>query len=203
MSNFAIGQYSTQAIGRQEQAHIPVSVVGFWSRDPITIYCKRGWSEKKEWGFSLSVSSGGRDTKVVASDADAYVNYGEALIAACCVIKELEGKVDEIEAFYQIRAEELRQEHAAQEAAKQAAIDADPAMGDHAARKIILQAELMLDDPAGNRETAIRAYRRGTDSQYTIYLRKYNKLICEFGGKRISKQAAIAALAMCSARVVE
>lgn len=200
--NFTIERMDYKTIGR-EQRSIPVQVVGFWSRDPISIYCQRGWSEEVKWKFSLSVSSGGRDTKVVESDADAYINYGEAIVAAAMLIKDLEANVDQIEAGYQEYRAELAAAAERERAAKQALIDADPEMGTGKATRIIKQVILDLEDPARGRELAIQAYRRGTDVRNIIYVRKYTKLVCEFAGKRISKQEAIEILSQCSAREVE
>lgn len=193
MSNFTIAPFTYHDIGRTQRS-IAVSVVGFWSRDPITIYCQRGWSEKREWKFSLSVSSGGRDTDVIKSDADAYINYGEALVAAAMVIKDLEANVDAIEAGYQEYVAELEAERARLDAEKQAKIDADLPFGN--SRAVGLIASLLAD----GRSALIKTFERGQDRPGSVSLVVGAKSVFYINTRRVGKADAVAYLAKCSAR---
>jgi hypothetical protein len=128
---FSIAQFDVNSIGRNYgQCSIPVSVKGYWSRDVINIYIRRNsfveTSDINElWKFEVSNSSGGRDTKEIADDAQAIRNYGQAMIAVADLIDQLKLQVAEFEQQYQARIEQDRKEReiAQAELAKKAAAD--------------------------------------------------------------------------------
>lgn len=195
-NGFTVGEWSIKSVARN-QCSIPVSVAGFWSRDPVSIYCHRRYSG--QWKFSVNVSSGGRDDKVIASDGEAYINYGEAIVAAACVAQELERRVDEIEAEYQAYSAELALIASREEAERQAKYDMDQPLGRRRAKQML---EVAIADAGLKGGVAIEAYRRGSDIKVMIYVERMMKTVISWGGGRISKQYALELLEDCSARPV-
>jgi len=105
---------------------INVKVDGFWS-SPMTLYVNRAFSGN--WVYSISNSSGGRDTDV-CDELTAYRNYGNAMVALVEFAKTLDH--DKLEAGYQNYIEtvckpeeEARKRRAAKIKEEQ---DADPAI---------------------------------------------------------------------------
>jgi hypothetical protein len=199
---FTIAPYTFNEIGRNQRS-IAVKVVGFWSQDPISIYVQRGWSEKVEWKFSLSVSSGGRDSKVVASDAEAYTNYGEAIVAAASVIRDMEANIDLIEAGYQEYRAELAAEQARLEAEKQVRIAADEPIGKIRAKAIV--AQLAAESALNTHREVIREFKvRGDDEKrlFSAVTRDKTKFYYGYGSLIISRSDLIAKIADFSAQGV-
>jgi hypothetical protein len=139
--------------------HIPVAVVGFWSRDPISIRVSRDYdwaasraariesgdpdAEVAKWKVEVSHSSGGRHTDSVPDDLDAETNFGAALIAAAGYARTLRERAPEFEAArneFRV-AEKARRE--AEERAQAEREAADPPMG-------FVAAKALLDGLTGN-----------------------------------------------------
>ena len=145
---FEILPFDMAAIGRSGSGRIEVRVVGYWSRDPIEVRIERDWysayrAQRESgveadpltlWKVSVSHSSGGRDTDQ-ADDCTASRNFGKALIAAADLACTFDFAV--CEAAHVERAAEDQARRDAEEAAKQAAIDADPALGHEYAKSLV------------------------------------------------------------------
>lgn len=129
-------------IGRLNKTVIRYTVNGFWSHDPISIYVTREFKRQDAdvvfyWKATVSWSCGGRDKTTLPSDIDATVNFANALKLAASAAMYIEGESDKLEASYQAkRAEEkvLEKEQAERE---KAAFDADPAMGEEVAKRVV------------------------------------------------------------------
>lgn len=133
--NYQIQEWSYEAIGKKDMRSIAISVVGYWSRDIITVYTTRTFDGG--WDFSIVYGSGGRDSKVEPDDCVAVRNFAEALVAASLIVEELRQHTDRLEAYYQEYLDELRAEAEAERARRQAELDADPALGEYVAKGMI------------------------------------------------------------------
>ena len=195
----------------QGRAHLPVQVHGYWSRDPITVRIQRGGAfsmvaEEGVWSAEISHSSGGRDTKVVASDIEASKNFGAALVAAAVFAEMILARSAELEAVYVAWREELAAEGERRRVARAAALEADKAIGAEAEP---LLAKLIAAAKAGtDRVTTVSAahHRRGED-RYPTYIRVEHRrhtgvTLIEVGGQRVSRAAAVAKIAELSQRTV-
>lgn len=209
-------QYTLPAVDMntigQGRAHLPVRVHGYWSNDPITVRIERGGmfsanAQEGEWTAQISHSSGGRDTKVVASDIEAAKNFGAALTAAAVFAEMILARSAELEAIYVAWREELRQQGEAERAAKAAAFAADKPLGVEAATELLTK--LVAAAKAGTERTtsvAVAHFRRG-EERYPTYIRVEHRrrtgaTMIEVGSTRMSRAAAIAKIAELSQRAV-
>ena len=186
---------NAEEIGRNGGASIRFKVKGFWSSDTIRIYVDRKYGTT--WYISLSNSSGGRDPKEVADDAEAYINYGQALIAAGEFAKKLQESFPEFEKFFQIRRAELAAEYEAEEVAKQAAFDADEALGEDAAKKLM---NTLVTDVTYGKSSMIVAYDRGEYTKKNIQVTTNGNTTWTIRGNRVSKAEVIKHLTTSSVR---
>lgn len=191
---FTIDEYDLVRIGRNGMGSINAKVVGFWSGSSITLYINRRFSTMAdaEWTFSVSNSSGGRDTKEVEDDMVAYKNYAAALSALCDLGAELKSETAKMEAAFQVQRAADRQEREAQKAAEQAIFDADLPMGE--VKAAILVEEMALTGAYAH------AFRRGTEYAMLVECVRREKTKYYFGGSIIAKKALVAKLAEFSAR---
>lgn len=190
---FKIAEYDLEQIGRCSTSSIRCKVTGFWSGDSISIYIHRDLLERAaKWKFTLSNSSGGRDTKEVESDAVAYKNFAAAMNAMCDLILELEGQVPVLEQHYQAMREELRLEREAEKAAEQAKFDADLPLGADTAEVLV--------NSMTTTNSHIKGYRRGQDRPVMVNAVTRMKTKYYMGGSVISKKDLIAQLAEFSSR---
>jgi hypothetical protein len=148
--------------------HLRVTVDGFWS-DVVSITIHRvgyNYAEPSEWTFNVSHSSGGFVDKF--DHLQASINFGLANIAAAEYCRELQQRVDEIEAAFvhnmktviALQEEELR--------ILTEKINADPEIGVTIAKATIKK---MLDDNADGKIPVVSAsYRANPDSKMRIVL---------------------------------
>ena len=189
---YKIAEYDLEAIGRNGMGSIRCKVEGFWSSDQITIYVNRNFD--KQWNFTLSNSSGGRDNKEIENDMVAYKNYAAAMTAMCDLGLELQSEqsLHNLEFSYQVRREEDRKEREAQKAAEQAAIEADLPLGE--VKAAMLVEEMSLTGAYAH------AYARATEYPYLVECVRREKTKYYFSGGIMAKKALIAKLATMSAR---
>ena len=189
---FKIAEYDLDRIGRNGMGSIRCKIKGFWSSDQITIYIDRRFGN--DWKFSLSNSSGGRDTAEIENDMDAYKNYAAAMTAMCDLGLELQSEqsLHKLEFSYQVQREEDRKEREVQKAAEQAAFDADVAMGE-------VKAAMLVEEMALTGAYA-HAFRRGQEYPYLVECIRREKTKYYFGGGIMAKKALIAKLAEMSTR---
>jgi len=194
---------------RNGNTNINVSVYGYWSSSAISIYVSRDFNfyrDKDEvvpqWKFSITHSSGGRDTSVVPSDLIAEFNFGHALIAATQYAAELQARADEFEAVYQEQRELNRLEDEEAKAKKKAAYDADIELGDQVAKGLINDAVTSLKElPGYGRKIEIQFMERGSEHRVVkivVILRE--NISFTHNGERVSKKVAIEKLANASTR---
>lgn len=176
-------------IGSTGSGRVTCKVHGYWSRDSITLYIHREFN--KQWNVTLSHSSGGRDTKEVASDLDAEINFGRALIAMAEFGKTIETHFDEFETLYQAQREADRKEWEAQQAAKQAKIDADTPLG-------IMAAEVMMEMALCGK--VINVFKRGDTRPEPLTARYGRVTSFYFCGYRMAKKEVLRTLADSSNR---
>jgi hypothetical protein len=209
-ANFVIAAYDLEQIARSGYGNITCKVVGYWSRDSISLYVRRNftWAAdsgkgKGEWGFEVSHGSGGRDTKEVPSDLDAAANFGSAIIGMADLGKQLATQIEQLEVWYQDERAALKAQMAAERAAEQARIDADPAIGEQRAKLAIDAA--MAACRANGQPIDIRAVHRGQEDANTLRIERKvgsGMVRITLNGYASSRQEAIAKLAAASVRTV-
>lgn len=195
MSVYQIGEYDLTRIGANGCGSIHCSVTGYWSRDPLTLYINRGWAtsrEEGEWKFTLSHSSGGRDTKVVEDDLEATCNFAEGMTALANLGRELRTMTVQLEAFYQAQREADRLEREADKKAQEERVAADTPLGLMQAKRLMLDAEIA--------RSHISYFPRGSDRPSVIELQQRVKTKWYLNGVNASKSAVAEFLANCSER---
>lgn len=192
-TQFQVSEYTARGIARGER-NITVSVLGYWSRDPITVYVRRElFTSEIKWNITINHSSGGRDTDEVESDIDAEYNFGCALIEASKVARDIQNLIPEIEAEYQVYKAELKAEYLAEEK-----IEADPAIGSNASLKV---AEMITHAGAdrGN-DVTFMFYERDTERVVRVNVCKTHKTVFRVNGKAVSRNEVVELVSKCSAR---
>ena len=161
MANFDTANYiiTTHTIDNTNIT-LRTEVKGFWSSDVITAYVRfHSFSENPYWSYTISNSSGGRDTEAVPSDIEAYGYYAEALIALAAELEKLkETEAERTEAYFRY-VEELRAKSLAEKKAKQEAWDNETPITLEEATAII---EELSDLASTNKEATGKVFRRGT-----------------------------------------
>jgi hypothetical protein len=127
-------------------SRIQLKPFGFWSQDSISLYVSDYSYGSSEIDISMSVSSGGRDTKETKNDDDAYANYARCILLVSGIAKTLRENTEYIRQFLD---EERARWLAAQEAERKAleARDAaNPCLGEKEAKKVmkLIDAHLKL-----------------------------------------------------------
>ena len=129
--------------------------IGFWSSENVTIHVSRRWFPDA-WDFSISSSSGGRDTGEVLSDAEAYLNMSFTLRSAALMLAELQKNKDEFNQIYQQRYADILAEQEAANKNKQDRINTDPELFESVAKKLI-------NDLKNNKIERIDVFERGSE----------------------------------------
>jgi hypothetical protein len=204
--NYEITQVRTiEELGRNCGGTICFKARGYWSQDSISIYVRRGggWSVDPRWSVSILHSSGGRDPKEVASDAEAVRYFAETLIAAVDLAESIMAMTEQMEAFYQEQRAADKIERDLADAAKQALIDADEAIGTARAKAIVDQfgAESVLNP---YREVTREFKIRGGDGNkvFSAVSRDKTKFYYGNGNGVISRKDLIEAIANSSAATI-
>ncbi len=188
-TNFEINASNIETSVRSGYARATVKVKGYWSGDSITLYLERGRFGSKEWGISISHSSGGRDTKEVQCDIAAETNFGQALVAIAQYARELKARFPEFEAQYQEYVAELKAESVRLAEVRDGRIAAYEPVGDAIAKNLADQ--LFFGQ-------ALKARVRGWDESYsTVTFSKSlrGKTMFYVGGSVTSKKVFISKLA--------
>jgi hypothetical protein len=154
---FTIAAYDLQDIGARGNGSVAVQVAGYWSSDAIRLYIRREWNfhigdeSAFEWRAELSHSSGGREANPtkggIKCDLEAETNFGAALIAIAATGRAIMAQVATLEAAYQQQAVISKAQEEAAKAARQALIDADPAIGADVVKVKIESALALLKVP--------------------------------------------------------
>lgn len=167
---YGVQPYAINDIGRRGMGHIAVTAEGYWSSDPISIYVNRNWmwskddGDKHAWNITITHSSGGRDTNVVADDADAAENFAQALLLAVAEARKLHTLTDELEACFQARMAEEKAERERLEAEHADRIAKDEPMGEANAKAMCTIAKAQASVARGI-DTVITCIARGTDER--------------------------------------
>ena len=187
--NYAVSGDIASAGSTGDYVTFNIKVKGYWSDSSITVYARRGYSstDLSVWDTQITHSSGGRDTKEVASDAEASRYFAEALVAAADLAGDLMANVESIEANYQAYRAKLRAEFEAERVAEQAKKDADVPLGAAAAEDLI---QRMV--AGGISQVAV--YARGVDRPRPLTCTIRAKAKLYFCGGVIAKKDAIAML---------
>lgn len=186
-----------RADGSTGHFRIPIKVKGFWSGESITVYGDYRCYGSTGWKFTISHSSGGRDTKEVECDGEAAKNFGEAMIAAGNLVALLRSVsyinklTSEYESALALRAEQERIERQA----RQERIDADPAIGESVAKEFLENLEPNEIVIAIKRGEEVSSY-----SNREFRVSNYGNRTYYKNGERISKKEAIKQLAEYSER---
>ncbi|UTS52151.1 hypothetical protein [Synechococcus phage BUCT-ZZ01] len=200
MEQFKISKSIEEVIADAAHGYvsIPVKVQGFWSGDTIHIHVRRNrsmYTGGPGWKCSINQSSGGRDSKEVESDIQAYKNYGLALIEVANFCDILQHRTDEMEESFQQQLRITEEEIEKEEKAKRELIETDPALG----RERAVELALKLREEGG----VIDSFERASETKYTyiVYnlgLRSYYK-VGRYGEVKISFAKMIDELANSSA----
>lgn len=197
MSNYTIEKFD---ISRSSNRLVSrVKVKGYWSSDSITAYINREmrWDSNysattPEWKVSMSHSSGGRDTKEVADDLEAELNFAEAMTALALYVRDfLSTNLEKLEAAYQAEILEMKQREAdrLKEIAERIAADA-----------------LLSKDTVDNLlaaltyRTQIKAYSLGGTRPVYITLANNNNKTYRLNGERVAKRRVLEVLNSASIR---
>lgn len=219
---FTIAAYDLEEIGSRGNGSVAVKVAGYWSADAIRLYIRREWNWKPgkessyEWRAELSHSSGGRETDPakggIKCDLEAETNFGAALIAISATGRAILAQVATLEAAYQKEAELSRIEREAAEASKQAAIDADPAIGEQAIEARIDAALKHMQGPDApvSCQAVLNYLPRGQEQTQhnvctllVIWNGHTKRTTFRFNGSAVSRKEAVAKAAGLSARPVK
>jgi hypothetical protein len=186
-------EQTLESIGRRGAGSVDFKVKGFWSSSIITVYIQRDSYETVRWNAKISPSSGGRDTKEVESDAEAYQYFAEALAAAVDLARQYDQASDQLEEFYQLQRIDDRAEYSAYLAAEAAKVEADAPLGEEKAKRLIarmVSGEVQL----------LTVFARGQDAPRPLNCTIRAKAKLYFCGGIIAKAEAIRMLANSSAR---
>lgn len=192
--NYTIDSFDINTLGRSGMTSISCRVKGFWSSDTIRVYLQREYIRNGgDWKASVSYGSGGRDTKDVVSDTEACRYFAEALTAMCDLADQLIAQKDKLEAAYQQQAAELSAARTAAEQAKQAKIEADPALG-------LAKARAIVSDMLAKGYCTVSMFARGEDRPQNVSLITGAKSVFYINSNRVGKADVINALATASVR---
>lgn len=187
-AQYEVSQFSLQSLATSLSC-IQIKVHGFWSRDSITIYVNRGFSEKSKWNISISWSSGSRDTKEVEKDEDAAENFAAAMLKAAEIARNLRINEVFLEDFYQKHAAELRAEYEKQQQEKQRLVDEDTIMTEEYSKELIAK-----NVPSGPVQVVISLRERGKTTFANYGFRRTHeggRLVVEVNGRVSSMKKAI------------
>lgn len=171
MSNFTVK--STQlrnSIGRG-YATFEFTPEGYWS-DVIQVTLNKGWGSDAEFTVDISNSSGGRNK--TDNPVQVAENYVEAYQAAIGLAKRLEAKKAKYASYVAFKRRKDSERAEAERAAKQAKIDADPAIGEKMAKAIVarmkdtIKANIENDRFSSPVTTTFK--KRGVEDTFTISL---------------------------------
>lgn len=197
MTNFTILPYDLEEIGRSGHGTINCQIKGYWSSSPITLYINRNfYGSEQGWKVTISHSSGGREPKEVESDMDAAINFADAMRAMATVGHDLMAPISilQLETFHKLEREVRRAQDEAEKAALAAKVEADPPMGELAAKQIVLQ----MSEGALK---IVRFYLRGSDARFvTVSVSKREKTKFYVNGQSSAKLSVIATLTGLSTR---
>jgi hypothetical protein len=172
-----------------------VKVYGYWSSDPITVYCRRTYSStatENLWEVEVSHSTGGRDPKQVESDTQAAKNFGAALIAAAEYAEQfITENAEKCEQVYQDNLARVRREAEEIKIANQKAVDEDPRLG-------VPQAYAMVAELEEGK--MVRMYPRGSSYPKLVTCSKGFKTLFYVGGSRVARKDVLDTLVNASVR---
>jgi len=158
-------------IGRRGHFSLEYKVHGFWS-EPVKIYIRNeriydGEIDARSWEFEVQNSSGGRDLKVEPDNKVAMTNFAHAILDAIELVKELEAQANELTHFLQVEMAERRAQAEIEQAKRQAAMDADPEIGEEGAKQLLIELReaAKLDD---KHKVCLVMYQRGSDYTTTV-----------------------------------
>ena len=195
MTTHSITPYDLEEIGRNGYGRISCKIQGYWSSDPITLYIdRRGYGSDQGWKVTLTHSSGGRDSKEVASDMEAAINFAEAMRDLAIIGRDLIFTYgDTLEFAYQVGVADRKRQMEAMKAAEAARVEADPAMGMEAAAAII-------NNMALGHQPVVSFFIRGSERTNTVQVIIREKTKFYLNKQPVSKKAATEALAALSMR---
>lgn len=142
----ALTEELIRAIGRGICFSIRYKVKGFWSSDTITVYCQTQFYGDRKINFTISNSSGGRDTDELEFDEDAYEMKAAALLDACKLVRDLKSNEDKIMQYYAEYREELRIQAEKDQEERRKAEEADPLINEILAKSLVKDAISLARD---------------------------------------------------------
>lgn len=202
---FEILPYDLEAIGAHGGGRIEVQVHGYWS-EVASLYINRQSSWRDDgavhsWSFSMTHSSGGRESEQQQDDTIAEACFAHAILGLAQLAKQLrEGSVHVLEEAYQAEQYRRKQEREAKEADRRNAFANDLPLGEAKARLIVAQLELTAEETPYRLHSRVVLIPRGEEAgQYAGAIFK-ERVSFRLSNAPISRKNLIKQLAEASSR---
>ena len=130
---------SIQVMGHNGEGRIKYNITGFKNEYlEVVVRRQNGWrtDNKVEWEIDIDIPRYGRDTDAEPSNIEVFKNIRAAMGEAIVEMTELETMIPELERNFQIGEKQRKAKQEAEEAERQAKIDADKAVGVKLAKMI-------------------------------------------------------------------
>ena len=130
---------SIQVMGHNGEGRIKYNITGFKNEYlEVVVRRQNSWrtDNKAEWEIDIDIPRYGRDTDVEPSNIEVFKNIRACMAEAIVEMTELETMIPELERNFQIGEKQRKAKQEAEEAERQAKIDADKAVGVKLAKMI-------------------------------------------------------------------
>ena len=130
---------SIQVMGHNGEGRIKYNITGFKNEYlEVVVRRQNGWrtDNKVEWEIDIDIPRYGRDTDAEPSNIEVFKNIRACMAEAIVEMTELETMIPELERNFQIGEKQRKAKQEAEEAERQAKIDADKAVGVKLAKMI-------------------------------------------------------------------
>jgi len=192
---------SIQVIGHNGEGRIKYNITGFNNEYlEVVVRRKEGYYStadgKIEWEIDIDIPRYGRDRDAEPSNIEVFKNIRACMAEAIVEMTELETMIPEMERNFQIGEKQRKAKREAEEAARQAKIDADKAVGVKLAKTIcdnmVKQAR---DTKQDSKEITFKTRGEHRDIQMRCIYTDTGLTLFNSGYYRISRKDAVKQLA--------
>ena len=190
---------SIQVMGHNGEGRIKYNITGFKNEYlEVVVRRQNGWrtDNKVEWEIDIDIPRYGRDTDVEPSNIEVFKNIRACMAEAIVEMTELETMIPELERNFQIGEKQRKAKQEAEEAERQAKIDADKAVGVKLAKMIcdnmVKQARDTKED---SKEITFQTRGEHRDIQMRCIYTDTGLTLFNSGYYRISRKDAVRKLA--------
>jgi pyruvate formate-lyase activating enzyme-like uncharacterized protein len=192
---------SIQVIGHNGEGRIKYNITGFNNEYlEVVVRRKEGYYStadgKIEWEIDIDIPRYGRDKDAEPSNIEVFKNIRACMAEAIVEMTELETMIPEMERNFQIGEKQRKAKREAEEAARQAKIDADKAVGVKLAKTIcdnmVKQAR---DTKQDSKEITFKTRGEHRDIQMRCIYTDTGLTLFNSGYYRISRKDAVKQLA--------